>query len=92
MDNLYMHLTNYAINKTSAAYAQADESSGDEESGHKRSLNAILKILQCCGADRDKLMTEIKDIIVKTVTSSQPYLWHLYRSCQPEDLDGSMCF
>mmetsp|Transcript_34585 Transcript_34585/g.42601 ORF Transcript_34585/g.42601 Transcript_34585/m.42601 type:complete len:114 (-) Transcript_34585:4624-4965(-) len=92
MDNLFMHLTNYAINKHSDAYAQADESSCDEESGHKRSLNAILKILQCCGADREKLFREIKDIIVKTICASQPYLAHLYRSCQPEDLDGSMCF
>lgn len=92
MDNLYMHLTNYAINKYSNAYEQADESSDEEESGHKRSLNAILKILEVCGADREKLYTEIKEIVVKTVTSAQPYLLHLYRSCQPEDLEGSMCF
>ena len=62
MDNLYMHLTNYAINKTNTAFAQnkggagrgvpqSDEESeegdegSEEESGHKRSLNAILKIL-----------------------------------------------
>ena len=55
MDNLYMHLTNYAINKYSDAYAQADEETGDEESGHKRSLTAIMKILECCGADPAKL-------------------------------------
>lgn len=55
MSNLYMHLTNYAINKFSDAYAQAEESSCDEESGHKRSLKAIMKILECCGADSDKL-------------------------------------
>lgn len=45
LDNLYMHLTNYAINKNSAAYAAGEEESGDEESGHKRSLKAIMKIL-----------------------------------------------
>ena len=76
-----MHLTNYAINKFSDAYAQADEESDDEESGHKRSLKAIMKILECCGADSEKLDRQIKDIIVKTVTASQPYLAHLYRSC-----------
>lgn len=37
-------------------------------------------------------MREIKDIIVKTMATSQPYLAHLYRSCQPEDLENSMCF
>ena len=46
MDNLFMHLTNYAINKFSSAYqAGEDESSGEEESGHKRSLKAIMNIL-----------------------------------------------
>ena len=47
MNNLFMHLTNYAINKNSDAYEQAeDESSEGGESGHKRSLSAILKILE----------------------------------------------
>lgn len=92
MDNLFMHLTNYAINKLSDAYQQGEESSGDDESGHKRSLTAIMNILEACGADKDKLMREIKDIIVKTMATAQPYIAHLYRSCQPEDLDNSMCF
>ena len=70
LKNMYMHLTNYAINKFSDAYAQADEDDGDEESGHKRSLRAILKILKFCGADSEKLLAEIKSIIVKTVIVS----------------------
>lgn len=63
LNNLYMHLTNYSINKTNAAFIQniggkksktygeddedSDEMESDEseESGHKRSLHAILKIL-----------------------------------------------
>ena len=67
---MFMHLTNYAINKHSDAYAQAEEETGDEESGHKRSLSAILKILRYCGADSAKLLTEIKEIVVKTVSAS----------------------
>ena len=35
---------------------------------------------------------QLKDIIVKTVITGQPQLAHLYRSCQPECLDNSMCF
>jgi len=101
LDNLYMHLTNYAINKTNSAFEQnkggkrkagvpdsdddtdeADQGSDDEEeSGHKRSLNAILKILLEQGADPDKIMEEIKDIIVKTLIVGQPYMAHIYRSC-----------
>lgn len=44
------------------------------------------------GHDPYKLLAEIKDIIVKTLVIGQPYLAHLYKSCQPEDLDNSMCF
>ena len=44
-----------------------DGSDDDEESGHKRSLNAILKILYEQGADPDRIMDEIKDIVVKTL-------------------------
>jgi hypothetical protein len=40
MDNLYMHLTNYAINKYAEGYEDGDE--GAEGCGHKRSLGAIL--------------------------------------------------
>jgi hypothetical protein len=90
---MFMHLTNYAINKFSSAFKQnngckrkdseeeSEEESGEEESGHKRSLNAILKILYEQGADADKVMDEIKDIIVKTMIVGQPYMSHIYRSC-----------
>ena len=37
-------------------------------------------------------MREIKSIIVKTLIIGQPYLCHLYKSCQPDDLDNAMCF
>ena len=111
IDNLYMHLTNYSINKNNSAFVQNqggrkggipvsdDESEeeepgsdDEEESGHKRSLNAILNILFQQGADPDKIMEEIKDIIVKTLIVGQPYMSHIYRSCQPDDYDNSMCF
>ena len=42
LDNLYMHLTNYAINKWNDNFQQ-NEDSEDEDGGHKRSLNAILE-------------------------------------------------
>ena len=111
IDNLFMHLTNYAINKNNTAFKQNqgglgkggvpgsdDESEDDgdgseeEESGHKRSLNAILKLLYEQGADPDRIMDEIKDIVVKTLIVGQPYMSHIYRSCQPDDYDNSMCF
>ena len=44
IDNLYMHLTNVAINKDAEGYEEGDDEDG--ESGHKRSLGAILQIIK----------------------------------------------
>lgn len=54
MDNCYMHLTNYAINKFSENYQDCEDEEGDV--GHKRSLGAILQILKGEGADIVKFM------------------------------------
>ena len=45
MDNLYMHLTNYAINKFNSKFQQ-NEDEEEDNSGHKRSLEAILNYLK----------------------------------------------
>lgn len=45
LDNLYMHLTNYAINKYNSKFQQ-NEDEEEDEVGHKRSLGAILRILR----------------------------------------------
>ena len=41
LDNLFMHLTNYAINKNSENFV-FNEDQDDDSSGHKRSLTAVL--------------------------------------------------
>lgn len=90
LDNCFMHLTNYAINKHADNYEDCEDDDGD--AGHKRSLKAVLQVLESEGQDVDLFMAQIRDMIVKTIISGQPELAHLYRSCQPECLDGSMCF
>jgi tubulin polyglutamylase TTLL6/13 len=37
-------------------------------------------------------MLEIKDIIVKTIISGQPYLDYTFKSVQLDDYENSMCF
>ena len=66
IDNVFMHLTNYAINKDSELYEENDE---ELDKGHKRSLGAILSILKSEGADVDKFMEQVKEMIVKTIIS-----------------------
>ncbi len=43
LDNLFMHLTNYAIQKKSDAFVHNEDE--DDDSGHKRSLTSILEYL-----------------------------------------------
>jgi phosphoenolpyruvate carboxylase len=64
MDNVFMHLTNYALNKDSELY---EENDADLDKGHKRSLGAILRILESEGANSKEFMDEVKSMIVKTV-------------------------
>ena len=57
LKNLYMHLTNYAINKFNSKFQQNEEDEEEEEVGHKRSLKALLKIITKDGHDADLLWT-----------------------------------
>ena len=45
LDNLYMHLTNYAINKNSENFV-FNEDYNDDSTGHKRSLTSIWEFLR----------------------------------------------
>ena len=96
MKDVYMHLTNYAINKQSQKYVPNETAEGSGES-HKQSLKQVYAdIAKKEGSDGackvDKLREEIKDIIIKTLITGQPTMWHIYRSCQPEDTENSLCF
>ena len=59
LDNLFMHLTNYAINKNSSKFIQNKNEDADDV-GHKRSLTFIWKYLQELGHDVEKVKKDIK--------------------------------
>jgi tubulin polyglutamylase TTLL6/13 len=44
LDNLYMHLTNYAINKNNSKFV-FNQNKDRDDVGHKRSLSYVLKHL-----------------------------------------------
>jgi len=50
---MFMHLTNYALNKDNEDFHAAKDM--DDDSGHKRSLKTVLKRLQSEGNDIDGL-------------------------------------
>jgi len=86
-----VHLTNYAINCENPEF-QENTNPEDGTDGHKRSFQAVLQELGENGVDVALLRAEIEDLVVKTLISVQPSLSHVYRSCQPDDIENAMCF
>ena len=84
-------MTNYAINKDNPAFV-FNTSSTNMNTGHKRSLQSVLKLLEGEGRDIEKLKQEINELIVKTIITGQPLLSHLYNLSQPENYANDMCF
>lgn len=89
--NMFMHLTNYAINKTAANYIPNETADGSGIS-HKRSLKAIYEIIDKMGQSSERLKKSIDDLIIKTIIAGRPEMAHVYKSCQPEDYENSLCF
>lgn len=105
LNNLCMHLTNYAINKDSDQFIFNEDPSKDNV-GHKRGLRPIFKHIDDNYNSKSneegeapagvksgaQVWQEIKEVIVKTLITGQPHIAHLYRSSKPEDVENSMCF
>ena len=91
LNNMYMHLANYAINKCNSNFVQNSHAEGFGK-GHKRSLKEIYNIMDTRGHNVKVIKKSIDDLIIKTLISGQPSLLHIYRSCQPEDLENQLCF
>jgi tubulin polyglutamylase TTLL6/13 len=91
MDNLCMHLTNYAINKDNPNFEFNDDVNR-MDIGHKRSLTSVLQLLRDKNLNIDETWQEVKSVIIKTICSSQPILSHHYKSCQPDNYSNNMCF
>lgn len=86
LNQKYMHLTNYSINKNSVTYSR------DHEAGSKRTFGALNRMLEADGHDVAHLWSNIDDLIVKTIISAWPVLSHSYRASFPLHDDISACF
>ena len=69
-----MHLTNFSVNKNSAKFSKGEDETGGT-SGTKRLLSKFLLLLEKDqGIDPNKIVSQIKDTIAKTVIGLIPYL------------------
>ena len=88
--NLFMHLTNYAINKKSFKFQHCDNNNFNK--GHKRSFESLWQAVRNINRSPKEVFDDMKKTIIKTLTSVQPILEHIYNSSQPNDYSGLMCF
>lgn len=85
-NNMFMHLTNYSVNKHSRMY------STDDEVGTKRKISTLNRILATEGFDVAELWSNIDDVIVKTILSALPMLKHNYNASFPSHDMVQACF
>ncbi|KAK1117906.1 hypothetical protein K0M31_015577 [Melipona bicolor] len=84
--NVFMHLTNYAVNKHSRMYVI------DDEIGSKRKISTLNKWFKMKNVDVDELWCKIDEIIIKTILAAYPILKHSYHTCFPTHDKTYACF
>lgn len=96
--DLFTHLTNYSINKTSANFCAArngepdDQIEVEEPLQHKRTFQQVLRVIQKQGRDVTELKRRIEDLVVKTMTTGQNYLSQVYSTLHPDNAENEQCF
>lgn len=77
LGNKFMHLTNYSVNKKNSEYqANSDDKACQ---GHKWALKALWQYLGAKGINTTPLWEKIKDIVIKTIIASEPYVTSLLK-------------
>ena len=76
MKNMFMHLTNFSLNKNSENYKAPDENFLENNEGSKRLLSALWVTLEEQGHDVALIKERIADTIKKAVITMEPYLIH----------------
>ncbi|XP_035986808.1 tubulin polyglutamylase TTLL4 [Fundulus heteroclitus] len=75
LNNKFMHLTNYSVNKKNSEY----QTNSDDKAcqGHKWALKALWNYLGSKGINTTLIWEKIKDIVIKTIIASEPYVNNL---------------
>ncbi|NXK96403.1 TTLL4 polyglutamylase, partial [Formicarius rufipectus] len=72
LSNKFMHLTNYSVNKKNTEYKSNSDKTACQ--GHKWALKALWSYLTQKGVNSEAIWEKIKDIVIKTIIASEPYV------------------
>ena len=81
--NKFIHLTNYSINKKNTQGSIAAHTAAGEAYGSKWSFKALRQVLREHHVNDERLFSRIKDIIIKTIISSEPVLHNAFQMHVP---------
>lgn len=86
------HLTNHWLNRNNKNYVNNDDFKTND-TGSKRLLSTLFKMLDEQGCDVDAIKEEIKDICTKVVMALQPFLVNSFHTEMGVGDDGNQnCF
>ena len=77
INNPYVHLTNYSLNKMNKDFRLHSETSdifSEKDDSDKRLFSTVLKQLRAAGWDTDKIRSRIEGLIAKFLQSMYPFL------------------
>jgi len=80
--NRFIHLTNYSVNKYSESFLPNIDPNKDGQ-GSKWSLSALKRFLEKNGINPSHLITQIEDILIKSVLSIEPIINSNYEMYVP---------
>lgn len=88
LSRMFMHLTNYSLNKESTAFRAPEGESPPDDSSSKRTISTVLHQLQHRGyaVDPDAFWRQVADIVTKTLIAMWPAMWGSYQAAF--DVDG----
>ncbi|XP_060846125.1 tubulin polyglutamylase TTLL6-like [Rhopalosiphum padi] len=86
VNDRYMHLTNYSVNKCNKMYID------NEIFGSKRRITTLNNWLHAEGYDEKKIWNEIDDVIIKTIILAYPFVNRSYQTCFSSHKYMPACF
>jgi tubulin polyglutamylase TTLL4 len=89
VDQQYIHLTNYSVNKHNEDYVKNNAGSEDAENSSKWNLAQLKKYYQEHQLDYDLTMHRIRDVLIKTLISQEP---HVINSMSRFTKHKNVCF
>ncbi len=77
LSDVYMHLTNYSINKNNSSYTPNEDP--EVRQGHKWTLASLWQHFAEAGIDSKVVWERIKDMVIKTIVSAEHSMLPLVR-------------